>query len=194
MKLQRSASNLSRCILSRSTLLIALTLLLNACATEEQTELKDWMKRQRSATPTTIAPIAAPIAFIPSPYGQSAGVDPFDEQKLKNILAKLKNTTNPSAAQPDVSRKREPLEAFPLDNIKMTGFVLKQGKPSALVSVSGTLYSVAVGQYIGQDFGKITAVSEQEISIKEVVQDASGVWAERSSKLPLTVASKEIKK
>lgn len=180
--------------LHRSTLLLASALLLSACVTEEQAELKDWMKQQRSTTPTTIAAIAAPNTFIPSPYGQSAGVDPFDEQKLKNVLAKLKGAVNPGAAQPDVSRKREPLEGFPLDNIKMMGFVLKQGKPSALVSVSGTLYSVAVGQYIGHDFGKVTAVNEQEISIKEVVQDASGVWAERSSKLPLTVASKEIKK
>lgn len=186
---------LLRCpTLHRCTLMLASALLLNACATEEQTELKDWMKQQRSATPTTIAPVVAPIAFIPSPYGQSAGTDPFDEQKLKNVLAKLKGAANPGVAQPDVSRKREPLEGFPLDNIKMMGFVFKQGKPSALVSASGTLYSVAAGQYIGQDFGKVTAVNEQEIIIKEVVQDASGVWAERSSKLPLTVASKEIKK
>jgi type IV pilus assembly protein PilP len=175
-------------------LLLIITAVLNACASDEQTELKDWMKQQRSKTPASIAPITAPVAFIPLPYGQSASSDPFDEQKLKNVLAKIKSAVSAGIAAPDAARKRELLEGFPLDNIKMTGFVLKQGKPSALVSVSGTLYSVAAGQYIGQDFGKITSVSEQEITIKEVVQDASGVWIERTSKLPLIVAAKETKK
>jgi type IV pilus assembly protein PilP len=187
-------TNASGLCFSRPFLLILISIVVSACATEEQTELKDWMKQQRSKTPASISPVTAPVAFIPTPYGQSASSDPFDEQKLKNVLAKIKTAINAGIAAPDVSRKREPLEGFPLDNIKMTGFVLKQGKPSALVSASGTLYSVSAGQYIGQDFGKIAGVSEQEITIKEVVQDASGVWAERTSKLPLMVTAKETKK
>jgi type IV pilus assembly protein PilP len=193
MPMQANLSS-KRVFSSRLFLLTIVTAVLSACATEEQTELKDWMKQQRSKTPASITPVTAPLAFIPSPYGQSASSDPFDEQKLKNVLAKIKSTVNAGIAAPDVARKREPLEGFPLDNIKMTGFVLKQGRPSALVSASGALYSVAAGQYIGQDFGKIISVSEQEITIKEVVQDASGVWAERTSKLPLMVATKETKK
>ncbi len=180
--------------ISRHLLLGFIIALLSACVNEEQAELKDWMKQERGKTPANITPLTAPAAFIPSPYGQSASADPFDEQKLKNVLSKIKKAVNTGAAAPDVARKREPLEGFLLENIKMTGFMLKQGKPSALVSAAGTLYTVAAGQYIGQDFGKIIGVSEQEITIKEVVQDASGLWAERISRLPMIVAAKETKK
>ncbi len=173
---------------------LSLAVFLNACASDEQTELKEWMKQQRSKTPATIASVVAPIAFVPSPYRQFAGADPFDEQRLKNSLIASSKAVNQGVARPDATRKRELLEGFSIDSVKMVGFVFKQGKPSGLVSAAGVLYSVSAGQYIGQDFGRVVAVSEQEISIKELVQDASGVWIERTSKLPLSVASKEIKK
>jgi type IV pilus assembly protein PilP len=179
------------CVLALvSTLLSALA----GCSGDDQTELKAWMKQQRDKTPATIVPVTPPLPFVPAPYTQSLASDPFDELKLKNVLAKLKVVANTGAPKPDIGRKREALEAFPLDNMKMTGFVLKQGRPSALVAASGVLYTIVVGQHIGPDFGKVTAVSEQEITIKELVQDASGVWTERISKLPLAVAAKEIKK
>ncbi len=169
-------------------------LMLTACGGSDPAEIKDWMKAERARTPISVPPLVAPIAFVAKPYTQAAGSDPFDDLKLKAALAKARAASGVSALQPDLSRKREALEAFPLDNIKMTGFLLKQGKPTALVSVSGTLYNVTVGSYVGQDFGRVTAINEQEISFKELVQDGAGIWTERTTKLPLMVAGKEIKK
>ncbi len=172
----------------------AVVCILSACAGAEQGEIKDWMKAKKASTPASIPSIAPPVAFIPAPYGQNASNDPFDDLKLKAALAKARAASGVSALQPDLQRRREALEAFPIDNIKMVGFVLKQGKPTALLSASGTLYNAVVGNYVGQDFGKITAISEQEISFKELVQDGAGVWTERTTKLPLILVGKENKK
>jgi type IV pilus assembly protein PilP len=186
-------SSMARWIPLSLTVCAAISLV--ACGNTDQTELTDWMKTQRAKTPVTIAPVVPPVPFVPVTYSQASGVEPFDELKLKNVLAKLRAAAPTSGiAQPDVSRKRELLESFPLDNIKMTGFILKQGKPAALVNVSGALYSVSAGQYLGQNFGRVTSVSEQEITLREVVQDSGGAWAERISKLPLSVATKENRK
>jgi type IV pilus assembly protein PilP len=174
--------------------LICFTLCLAACIGGNQDEVRDWMKAEQSRTVANVPPISAPVPFVAIPYSATLGVDPFDEVKLKAALAKARAASGWSALQPDLSRKREALEAFPIDAIKMIGFVLKKGAPTALISASGVLYNVTVGSYIGQDFGKVTAISEQEISFKELVQDGAGNWAERLTKLPLILATKEIKK
>ncbi len=193
---RRSGAAQYACSMSKSSLVLAAVCVLAACTTDEQTELRAWMKQQRDKTPTSIAPVTAPTAFVPVPYGQASNSDPFDEQKLKSLLAQMPSAKGKASGVPgpDLSRRREPLEAFPLEGIKMMGFVLQQGKPAALVQASGALYHVKVGQYIGQDFGKISAINEQEISIKELIQDASGSWADRVSKLPLFVVARENKK
>jgi type IV pilus assembly protein PilP len=176
-------------------LLMALVVsVLTACSGSEQVEVKDWMKQQKAKTPANVAPIAPPVVFSPVPYTQGGTSDPFDDSKLKAALAKARAASGASALQPDLARKREALEAFPIDNIRMIGYVVKQGKPTALLSSASTLYNTVVGNYVGQDFGKVMAISEQEITIKELVQDGAGVWTERTTKLPLILAGKEIKK
>ena len=81
--------------------------------------------------------------------------------------------------------RKEPLEAFPLEQLKMVG-TLSQGKDVyALVRAEKTLYRVKKGNYMGQNFGLITEVTENEIKLKEIVQDSAGDWAERQSVLPL---------
>ena len=86
---------------------------------------------------------------------------------------------------PDLNRRKEPLEASPLEQLKMVG-TLSQGKDTyAIVRADKTLYRVKKGNYMGQNFGLITDVTEGEIKLKEIVQDSAGDWAERQSVLPL---------
>jgi type IV pilus assembly protein PilP len=73
----------------------------------------------------------------------------------------------------------------------MVGFMIQKNKPTAILSVSGVLFNAVLGEHIGQDFGKIVEITEQEVSFKELVQDASGVWVKRDSKLALTIAPKD---
>lgn len=84
-----------------------------------------------------------------------------------------------------MDRRREPLEAYPLESMQMVG-VLEQGRTvHALVSVNNTLHQVKVGHYMGQNFGVVTAISESEVTLRELVEDVYGDWVERTSSLVL---------
>ncbi|PTT91917.1 pilus assembly protein PilP, partial [Pelomonas sp. HMWF004] len=95
------------------------------------------------------------------------------------------------AAQPnslltaEMNRRKEPLEAYPLDNMSMVGSLTRDNRRYALLRVDNLLYQVKAGDYLGQNFGRITKISETEIMLREVVQDAAGEWIERTSTLQL---------
>lgn len=67
----------------------------------------------------------------------------------------------------------------------MVGVIIKQGQSHAIIAADKTLHQVRVGNYLGQNYGQITAISETEIALKELVEDQSGEWAERVSTLQL---------
>ena len=85
----------------------------------------------------------------------------------------------------EMSRRKEPLEAYPLDSMSMVGSVVRAGRPYALLRVDNLLYQVKAGDYLGQNFGKITKITETDIALREIVQDAAGEWIERPSTLQL---------
>lgn len=67
----------------------------------------------------------------------------------------------------------------------MVGSYIKAGQPYALLRVDNLLYQVKVGDYLGQNYGRITKIGETDLSLREVVQDAAGEWTERISTLQL---------
>ena len=91
-----------------------------------------------------------------------------------------------------MNRRREPLEAFPLESLNMVGS-MQQGKTTfALVRTpEREVFQVRVGNYMGQDYGVVTAITDGEIRLKELVQDSAGDWTERSSTLQLIPADKK---
>ncbi|MCG2584911.1 pilus assembly protein PilP [Massilia sp. TS11] len=174
--------------------LLALSLcsLLAACSDSDVQEVRQWMDETAKTTKTSVAPIAPPKTFVPFSYSGKEAIDPFNPQKLTVELARAAaSSKNPF--KPDMERKKELLESFPLDTIKMVGVIQKGGQMSALLQIDKSIFQVRTGQYIGQNFGLVTAVSETAVSIREVVQDAAGEWVERQSKLELQ-ESKETKK
>jgi len=105
---------------------------------------------------------------------------PIDERS--NQLGSKKPTEPP----PDRSRNREPLEQFPLDSLRMVGTLRSNGTRWALVrDGEGTLHRVRKGNYIGQNYGEIVAITDAAIKIEEKVPDGFGGWEERSAELPL---------
>ena len=91
---------------------------------------------------------------------------------------------------PELARRKEPLEAFPLDAMSLVGSIIKAGQPVALVKVDSLLYQVKLGNYLGLNFGKVTKISETEVGLREIVQDAVGEWIERAATLQLQERSK----
>lgn len=90
-----------------------------------------------------------------------------------------------SGLKPDFDRRKEPLENYPLDTIRMVGTLQKPGLNYALLQVDKSVFQAKVGNYIGENFGMITKITESEVELKEIVRDASGEWVERQAKLEL---------
>ena len=90
-----------------------------------------------------------------------------------------------SGLQPDMNRPREPLEAYPLESLKYVGVMTRKNTSYAIILVDGALYQVRAGNYMGQNFGVVSKVTESQLSLKELVQDAAGDWIERESTLLL---------
>jgi type IV pilus assembly protein PilP len=93
-----------------------------------------------------------------------------------------------------MQRRREPLEQYPLDTIRMVGMLQKPGMTYAILQVDKAIFQAKVGHYVGQNFGMITGISEDAVELKEVVQDASGEWVERKARLELQESKQESKK
>jgi type IV pilus assembly protein PilP len=171
---------------------VSMVLLLSACGSSGQDELQEWMSVQKAQTKPNIQPIPEPKKFVPQAYTQEASTDPFSRQKLTQALTRESTQSVSSAAlvAPELARRKEPLEGFPLDSMAMVGSLAKQGQPVALVRVDNLLYQVRSGNYLGQNFGKIVKVDETEVVLREIVQDAAGEWIERTAKLQLQERSK----
>jgi type IV pilus assembly protein PilP len=158
---------------------IAVAAVLGGCSSEID-ELKAFVRDSEKGLPRRIDPLPAVKPFEPFTYEGFDLPDPFKPRKL----------TGPregagGGVAPDLNRRKEPLEAFPLESLKMVGTLSQSGETYALVRADKTLYRVRKGNYMGQNFGLITEVTEGEIKLKEIVQDSAGDWAERQSSLPL---------
>jgi type IV pilus assembly protein PilP len=91
---------------------------------------------------------------------------------------------------PELARRKEPLEAFPLDSMAMVGSLDKAGVATALLKVDSLIYQVKVGNYLGQNYGKVVKITETAIQLREIVQDATGDWTERMTMLDLQEGKK----
>ena len=167
-------------------------LFLAGCGSSDHEELTQWMSAERNATRPKISALQSPTKFTPQNYGQESLIEPFSNQKLVQALKRDSNqvTSNAALIMPELSRRKEPLEAMPLDAVAMVGSLTKAGRPVALVRVDNLIYQVKVGNHLGQNYGRITAVTEASVVLREIVQDAAGEWTERPATLQLLEGTK----
>jgi type IV pilus assembly protein PilP len=161
-------------------LLLPVALVVLGGCSSEIDELKQFVRESDKGLQRKIEPLPAVKPFEPFAYEGFDLPDPFKPRKLAPGDKKESDLM-----REQINRRKEPLEAFPLEQLKMVG-TLSQGTDTyALVRADKTLYRVKRGNYMGQNFGLITDVTDSEIKLKEIVQDSAGDWAERQSSLPL---------
>lgn len=166
-----------------TTLLLCCALGLTACG-DEQDELQQWMEQQKREVKPNVEPLSPPKKFNPQPYAALGAVEPFSTQKLSVALKQEARQPN-SLLAAEINRRKEPLEAYPIDSMSMVGSVVRGGRPYALLRVDNLLYQVKPGDYLGQNYGKIMKISETDVAFREIIQDAAGEWIERMSALQL---------
>lgn len=160
---------------------------ITACSSASENELADWMTQQKGQTFPKVTPLSEPRPFKPENYTETAEFDPFSPSTLTLALRKDAEQASSNAAllEPELARRKEPLEEFPLDTITLVGSLARSGQPVGLVTVGKLLYQVRLGDHLGQNYGRITQIVETEVTLREIVQDAAGEWIERTASLQL---------
>jgi len=154
-----------------------------AACTSDSEELGQWMEEQHKEVKPNVPPVYPPKKFDPQAYEGTSGVEPFGQQKL--IPAGGGSTAAGAALLKARAHDPVELESFPLDSMTMVGTLIQGNHMVALLLVENRLHTVKVGDWIGQNSGKITKITEKEITVNEIVQDAVGETIERNSTLQL---------
>jgi type IV pilus assembly protein PilP len=165
---------------SYSALLVAV--LLAGCGGEEFQDLRDFVKNAGADMRGKVEPPPDVKPYEPFAYENGTSLpDPFKPRKQD-----ARNASRAGQNQPNLDRPKEELEDYPLESLKMVGYLFQSKVGHAVIrSSEGKIYRVKAGNYIGLNFGQIISVTETEVKIKEMVQDSAGDWSERESSLQL---------
>lgn len=163
-------------------LIVVAALALVGCDAGEQTQLQAELANLTKDVRGRVQPLPVVKPYEPLAYQAEALPDPFGPAKI--ALA----TKGKGGGGPDLSRVKEPLEAYPLESLNMVGTLQQDKRTFALVKADASLYKIQVGNYVGQNYGLVTKIGDGEIKLRELVQDAAGDWAERDSALMLQEA------
>ena len=168
--------------MKRALILAMLCSGLVACGSEEHQDLRAWMEQNTQGLEGQVKPLPEIKPSIIVAYETESLIDPFSQAKIE---PERKAGGGGGGVGPDLDRRKEPLEQYPLDSLAMIG-LLQQGEIAyALIKADRTLHRVRSGNYMGQNFGVITTIADDGITLKEIVQDADGEWVERTSTLQL---------
>lgn len=161
--------------------LVLSAVLLAGCGGDEFQDLRDFVKNAGADMRGKIAPPPEVKPYEPFAYNNEANLpDPFKPRKP------ALRAGGAGVNQPDFDRPKEALEEFPLEGLKMVGYLHQNKVGYAIIRApDGKLHRVKAGNYVGLNFGLIQEVADTEVIIKEMVQDSAGDWSERMSSLQL---------
>ncbi len=165
-------------------MIVACVAVLSGCGAASHQDLREWMSEQGKGAKGRLDPLPTIRPYESFAYNAFDLPDPFKPRKIEP-------NKSTSKLAPDLTRRREPLEAFPLESLAMVGTIEKGKALYALVKTpERDIYQVRQGNYLGQNYGVIVDISDSELKLKELVQDGAGDWAERSSALNLLPSEK----
>jgi type IV pilus assembly protein PilP len=159
--------------------IMSMLVTLTGCGTGKGDDLDQFMADAANDMRVKIPPLPEVKPYIPIQYNEDGTLnDPFKARKA---------TAKEGALQPNLNRPREPLEAYPLEALKYVGSMTKQKLQYALIKTpDNNVQQVKIGNYIGQNFGIVATITENEVALKEIIQDEiTGDWTERSNTLSL---------
>ena len=150
------------------------SLFIVSCSSDNLSDIKDYVKKIEARPAGPVEPLPQIEQFPVVRYEVSQLRDPFQSTLL---LTKQSNPTHPLQ-----DHLPEPLEAFPLDSLKMVGTLQMHNQLYAIISdPKGTIYRIHKGSYIGTNYGKVIQISANRVEVAEVISDNNGGWEERYS-------------
>jgi len=164
----------------RFLLMLAIALMLSGC-TRGTSDLRDWIAQEKAKKGAPIPPLPVIKTFETFKYDDESARDPFSPS-----LAESEPSSSNSGPRPDANRAKQPLEFFALDSLKMVGTVGTGSNVEVLIKdTGGVIHRVRVGEYMGQNYGHVTAISDDHIDLVELVSNGNGGWMERPASIAL---------
>ncbi len=166
----------------RRAIVLVLPLLLAACGGDGMDDLREFMRTAHADKKPKVEPLPEIKPAESYQYSASQMPDPFSSVNLRPTLA----AQHGSGPRPDPNRRREPLEDYPLDSLKMVGTLSRGSQFWAVIAApDGTVHRVQQGNYLGQNFGRIRGITEDKVDIIELTQTTIGDWVQREAKLAI---------
>jgi type IV pilus assembly protein PilP len=168
--------------MKRPLLFSALFLLaLAGCGGEQHSDLRQFVRDSDNMPRGRIPPLPEVKPYEPFEYAAFDLTDPF---VVRTITPP--KSAKPDPRLPDPNRRKGPLEAFPLENLKMVGSLSQKKEFFALIKTpDNNLYRVKMGDFMGQNFGRVIDISESAVKLKELIQDSGNDWKEEERLLLL---------
>jgi len=161
-------------------LLLLLAVTVVAGCTRGMTDLRQWVAMEKAKKGAPLPPLPVIKTFESFQYKDQALRDPFAPSPNAN------RSNNKNGPRPDQDRPRQPLEAFPLDSLKMVGTIGQGSKMEALIKdPGGVIHQVHKNDYMGQNYGRVTSISEDHVDLVELVSNGTGGWMERKASIAL---------
>lgn len=164
-------------------LIAGCTLGLTGCA-QDMSDLHAFVQQTKNKHQGKVDPLPEFPPYENFVYAPEQLRDPFKpqtDQMSSSVVAA--EYTGP---RPEAGRRKEPLESYPLDSLKMVGLLQQENQTWGLVKdPNGTIHRVQPGNYAGQNNGKIQTVGEASIDIQELIPDGLSGWVNRKAKLAM---------
>ncbi len=168
-------------------LLIACGIVLAAGCSGDHDDLRQWMQENTKDMKPNIPKLPGVQPYEPVPYDVADQLDPFKAAKIDPESKRNKGVSK-GGLQPDFEARElrnSVLEKYPLESLRMIGYLNVNRQPMAVIQSDQTVKQVKIGDYIGLDFGVVTEITDKELTLRELIQDAAGDWSERTSSLYL---------
>jgi type IV pilus assembly protein PilP len=166
--------------MARFYLLSLIAVFVSACSSEPNQDLRQWVKESDEKVTQQIEPLPDVTPYEGFTYAGDDLFEPFKPRKLVD-----QNKKDGANKGPDLERRKELLETYPLDQLTFVGTIEQAKANYALIRADNTIHRVKAGNYLGQNFGRIVAINETEVMLKESIQDSEGEWKESDAALQL---------
>jgi type IV pilus assembly protein PilP len=169
----------------RWLLICAGCVFLTACGGDDLDEVREFVRTAHADKKPKVEPLPEIKTQDTFVYNAASLTDPFASFNLKPTLGG-RGVGPGSVAGPDPNRRREPLEEYPLDSLKMVGTLMRGKQAWAIIQApDGTVHRAKTGDHLGQFSGLVTKVTEEKIDLIELIQGPLGDWIEREANLTL---------
>jgi type IV pilus assembly protein PilP len=162
--------------------------MLVACSGSDHEDLKEWITQNSKDLRGAVKKLPDVLAYQAVAYDVEALIDPFKAGKIEPESKNKQGAGKGGEYQPDFDARdlrNNILEKYPLESLKMIGTLNVNNRPMAVIQVEDKVKQVRVGEYVGLDFGMVTRITDKDIELRELIQDAAGDWSERNSTLHL---------